>query len=74
MEAVSTSETLANFYQTAWHSIQEDCHLQGIKNLLGLPPSIKDFLGIASCWLRIGRLTNAICTQLTIFATLVKNP
>jgi hypothetical protein len=28
MEAVSTSETLVNFYQTTWRSIPEDSHLQ----------------------------------------------
>jgi hypothetical protein len=28
MEAISTSETLANFYQTAWLNIPEDSHLQ----------------------------------------------
>jgi hypothetical protein len=28
MEAASTSETLVNFYQTTWHNILEDSHLQ----------------------------------------------
>jgi hypothetical protein len=27
MEAVSISETLANFYQTTWHDIPKDSHL-----------------------------------------------
>jgi hypothetical protein len=27
MEAVSTSETLANFYQTIWRNIPEESHL-----------------------------------------------
>jgi hypothetical protein len=27
MEAVSTSETSVNFYQTAWRNIPEDSHL-----------------------------------------------
>jgi hypothetical protein len=27
-EAVSTSETSANFYETAWRNIPEDSHLQ----------------------------------------------
>jgi Zn-finger protein len=27
MEAASTSETLANFYQTTWHNMPEDSHL-----------------------------------------------
>jgi hypothetical protein len=28
MEAVSTSEMSANFYETMWHNITEDRHLQ----------------------------------------------
>jgi hypothetical protein len=28
MEAVSTSETLVNLYQTTWHNIPEDSHLK----------------------------------------------
>jgi hypothetical protein len=28
MEAASTSETLANFYQTTWRNNPEDSHLQ----------------------------------------------
>jgi hypothetical protein len=27
-EAVSTSETLDNFYETTWYNIPEGCHLQ----------------------------------------------
>jgi hypothetical protein len=28
LEAANTSETLVNFYQTAWHNNPEDSHLQ----------------------------------------------
>jgi hypothetical protein len=28
MEAARTSETMVNFYQTMWHYIPEDSHLQ----------------------------------------------
>jgi hypothetical protein len=41
MEVVSTSETLAIFYQTTWHNILEDSHLhirccENLKSELGL--------------------------------------
>jgi hypothetical protein len=32
-KAVSTSEMLENFYQTAWHNIPEECHLQTNKSV-----------------------------------------
>jgi hypothetical protein len=33
MEAVSTSETFVNFYETAWWNSPEDSHLQAQKSI-----------------------------------------
>jgi hypothetical protein len=33
MEAVSTSETLVNFYQTTWHNIPEGSHFHATNSL-----------------------------------------
>jgi hypothetical protein len=43
MEAVSTSETLVNFYATAWRSFSEDSHLltRRLENLKSLPRKYK---------------------------------
>jgi hypothetical protein len=53
MEAVSTSDTLVNFYQTTWCNIQEDGHLQEMiqnkfeKHYLGVP--ITEILHLDVC-------------------------
>jgi hypothetical protein len=42
MEAVSTSETVVNFYEATWHNIPEDSHLHKSDNFKNFKMDLKE--------------------------------